>query len=235
MNVLAFAAHPDDVEEMCFGTLMKYRAQGEQIFIALSTSGNIGSNLHSSREEIASVREKEQLCAAEPLEAKVKFLRFEDEGLQDTPETRNAFLNAIRWANPDVILTHSPADTSTDHAMTSKLITEVLLIVGAKLVPTEEPPIEKTPSVFFWDIPGGFCFEPQIYVDITDVMDQKIAAMACLQSEMAWMEGFLHDDYLDSMRAQSRFRGYQYGCKYAEGFTAYQVLGFVADYRLIPR
>ena len=44
MNILAFGAHPDDVEEMCFGTLMKYRAQGDTIFIALSTSGNIGSN-----------------------------------------------------------------------------------------------------------------------------------------------------------------------------------------------
>ena len=122
---------------MCFGTLMKYRAQGDTIFIALSTSGNIGSNCHASREEIAAIREKEQLQAAAPLEAKVKFLRFDDEELRDTPETRNAFLNAIRWANPDVILTHSPADTSTDHAATSKLITEVLLVVGAKLVPTD--------------------------------------------------------------------------------------------------
>lgn len=73
MNILAFGAHPDDVEEMCFGTLMKYRAQGDTIFIALSTSGNIGSNCHASREEIAAIREKEQLQAAAPLEAKVKY------------------------------------------------------------------------------------------------------------------------------------------------------------------
>ena len=235
MNILAFGAHPDDVEEMCFGTLMKYRAQGDTIFIALSTSGNIGSNCHASREEIAAIREKEQLQAAAPPEAKVKFLRFDDEELRDTPETRNAFLNAIRWANPDVILTHSPADTSTDHAATSKLITEVLLVVGAKLVPTAEPPMNKMPALFFWDIPGGFKFEPQVYVDITPMMEQKLAAIACHQSQMAWMEGFLKDEYLDSMRAQSRFRGYQCGCHYAEGFIAFQALGFVADYRLLPR
>ena len=177
MNILAFAAHPDDVEEMCFGTLMKYHAQGDQIYIVLSTSGNIGSNWHDSREELAAIREKEQLEAAKPLDAKVKFLRFDDEGLQDTAETRKAFLNAIRWANPDVIFTHNPKDTSTDHAMTSKLITEVLLVVGGKLVPTEEPPITKVPSVFFWDIPAGFKFDPQIFVDITDVMEEKIAAI----------------------------------------------------------
>lgn len=95
--------------------------------------------------------------------------------------------------------------------------------------------MEKKPSVFFWDIPGGFGFEPQIYVDITEIIEQKIKAIACHQSQTAWLEAFLQDDYLDAMRAQSRFRGHQYGCKYAEGFTAYQIQGFVADYRLIPR
>ena len=234
MNVLAFAAHPDDVEEMCFGTLMKYRDKGANIFIALSTSGNIGSNHHASKAEISAIREKEQLEAAKFHDAQVKFLRFDDEELHDTPETRNAFLNAIRWANPDVILTHSPKDTSTDHAMTAKLITEVLLIVGAKLVITEEKPIDKAPSVFFWDIPGGFCFEPEIYVDISDYIEEKIQAIGCHQSQLSWMEGFLSDDYLESMRVQSRFRGYQCGCKYAEGFIAYRIQGFVADYRLLP-
>ena len=96
-------------------------------------------------------------------------------------------MNAIRWANPDVIFTHSPKDTSTDHAMTSKLITEVLLVVGGKLVPTEEPPITKVPSVFFWDIPAGFKFDPQIFVDITDVMEEKIAAIGCHKSEIPWV------------------------------------------------
>lgn len=235
MHVLAFAAHPDDVEEMCFGTLMKYRAQGDQIYVALSTSGNIGSNWHESRESIAAIREQEALAAAKYTGAEVRFLRYDDEGLQDTPESRRDFLNAIRWANPDVILTHSLHDPSTDHAMTARLITEVLLVVGAKLVPTEEPPIQKTPSLFFWDIPGGLHFDPQVWVDISEYMEQKIEAIACHQSQIAWMEGFLKDDYLESMRVQSRFRGYQYGCKYAEGFTAHQISGFVADYRLLPR
>ena len=61
MHILAFAAHPDDVEEMCFGTLMKYRAQGDKIYVALSTSGNIGSNWHESKESIAAVREQERI------------------------------------------------------------------------------------------------------------------------------------------------------------------------------
>lgn len=234
MNVLAFAAHPDDVEEMCFGTLMKYRETGAEISLALATSGNIGTNDGCSKEEIAAIREKEQLDATAGYGARVKFLRFPDEGLQDTPETRRAFLNAIRWANPDVILTHSPDDPSTDHAMTARLITEVLLVVGAQLVQTEEPPLSRMPSVFFWDIPGGYRFDPEAYVDITNYMEQKLHAIACHRSQLRWMEHFLSDGYLDSMRVQSRFRGFQCGCQYAEGFRAHQVQGFFADYRLLP-
>lgn len=234
MNILAFAAHPDDIEEMCFGTLMKYKAQGDSIYIALATSGNIGSNWLESKEEIAAIREKEALEAAKYTGAQVKFLRYDDEGLQDTAESRRDFLNAIRWANPDVILTHSPQDPSTDHAMTSRIITEVLLVVGAKLVKTEEPPIDKAPSVFFWDIPAGLHFDPQVWVDISEYMELKMEALACHKSQIAWMEEFI-DDFMDSMRVQSRFRGYQYDCKYAEGFVAHQISGFIADYRLLPK
>jgi LmbE family N-acetylglucosaminyl deacetylase len=51
MNILAFGAHPDDIEFFCAGTLLKYAKAGHAIFVALTTSGNIGSNIMTSREE----------------------------------------------------------------------------------------------------------------------------------------------------------------------------------------
>jgi LmbE family N-acetylglucosaminyl deacetylase len=63
MNILALGAHPDDVEFLCAGTLFKYKAQGHKIFIALTTSGNQGSNAIEGREKIAAIREAEQLEA----------------------------------------------------------------------------------------------------------------------------------------------------------------------------
>ena len=65
MNILAFGAHPDDIEFLCAGTLIKYHKQGHKIFIALTTSGNTGSNDIPSRDETAAIREKEQLAAIE--------------------------------------------------------------------------------------------------------------------------------------------------------------------------
>ena len=237
MNILAIGAHPDDIEFLCSGTLLKYHSLGHNIFIALTTSGNIGSNTHSSREEIAKVREQEQLKAAKYCGAVVRFLRFDDEGLQDTPETRRAVLNAMRWANPDVILTNPPFDKSTDHAMTGRLVSEVVLSLPANLVPADEPPIEKKPSIFYWDIPGGIGFNPEVWVDISDFMEEKLEAVAEHKSQFQWTSDYMPEgswDFIDYCRTMARFRGIQGGYKYAEGFIGYKILGYTASYRLLP-
>ena len=234
MNILALGAHPDDIEVLCAGTLLKYRDQGHKIFIALTTSGNTGSNIIETKEELAATREREQLEAAKGYDAEVRFLRFEDEGLQDTPETRRAVLTAIRWANPDVIFTNPPWDPSTDHGMTGKLVTEVLLTVGGKLHPADLPPIGKAPSVFFWDISSGMGFEPGAYVDISKYIDKKLELLLKHESQYAWMLEFADDPFTEMCRVLGRMRGIQAGCKYAEGFIAHKILGYTADYRLLP-
>lgn len=234
MNILAFGAHPDDIEFLCSGTLLKYHKQGHKIFIALTTSGNTGSNVIPSREETAAIREKEQLEAAKYYDAQVRFLRFEDEGLQDTPETRRAVLTAIRWADPDIILTNPPWDPSTDHGMTGRLVTQVLLSVGGKQHPADLSPIKKTPQVFFWDIPGGIGFQPEIYVDITKEMETKLEAIQCHESQYAWSKTFMDDDFLDYAKALSKYRGLQSGVDFAEGFVSHKMYAFMPNPRKLP-
>ena len=234
MNILALGAHPDDIEVQCAGTLLKYRKAGHKIFIALTTSGNIGSNHYESQEELAQIREAEQLEAAKILGAEVRFMRFNDQGLQDTPETRRAVLSAIRWANPDVIFTNPSWDASTDHAVTGKLVSEVILSLPGKLVPADEPPISKTPSVFFWDTAGGIDFTPEVYVDITDEMEGKMKALACHQSQSVWMDTFQIHSFAEHPRILNAFRGLQNGCRYAEGFIPYRIHGFMPDFKLLP-
>ena len=140
MNILAFCAHPDDIELNVGGTLLKYRKQGHKIYIALTTSGNTGSNVMTDVEEIGRVREAEMMKSAALFGAEVRFLRNDDERLLDTNETRTQVLDAMRWADPDVIFTHNPADESTDHAMTSKLVREMLLSLPGKNQQSSEKP-----------------------------------------------------------------------------------------------
>jgi N-acetylglucosamine malate deacetylase 1 len=234
MNILAIGSHPDDIEYMCAGTLLKYKKAGHKIFIALTTSGNQGSNLHNSKEEIAAVREKEQLESARYYDAEVKFLRFDDQGLQDTPASRKAVIEAMRWANPEVILTNCPWDGSVDHATTGKIVSQALLSLPGKLITSDVPPIQKAPSLFYFDTGAGIDFNPEILVDISEFMETKMEALHKHASQYAWMKTFMDDDISEACRILARFRGTQGGYKYAEGFIGHKVLGYFADYRLLP-
>lgn len=234
MNILALGAHPDDIEFLCAGTLFRYKQMGHRIFIALTTSGNQGSNLHDNRDEIASIREAEQLEAAKLLDAQVRFMRFDDEGLVNNEESRRAVINAMRWAKPDVILTNYPQDPSTDHGTTGRLVTDLILSMPGKNVPADEPPVAKKISVFYWDVPGGIDFLPEVYVDISDVLHLKLEALSKHKSQVDWMANFTDDDFLEYCTTLARFRGIQAGCRYAEGFRALRIHGFMPDFKLLP-
>lgn len=236
MNVLAIGAHPDDLEFMCAGTLLKCKNRGDKIFVALTTSGNTGSNVIPTKEETAAVREAEQLACCEYYGAQTMFLRFDDEGLLDTPETRRAVLNAIRWANPDLILCNPPWDPSPDHGMTGKLVTEVLLSAGGNLHSSDYRPISKMPSVFFYNKDGMMDFSADIFVDITDVMDIKRKLCTMHTSQYEWIAATSgSNDYFERVcETYSRFAGLQADCDYAEGFIAHMVLGYAPNYKLLP-
>ena len=81
MNILCVCGHPDDAEISCGGTLLKYRKQGHNVFIVLTTSGNTGSNIIRDTKEIERVREAEMLESAKIYDAKVRFLRADDDAI----------------------------------------------------------------------------------------------------------------------------------------------------------
>ncbi len=233
MNILAFGAHPDDIEYTAAGTLLKYKQQGHKIFIALATSGNTGSNTIPTVEEVAATREAEMLEAAKFYDAEVRFLRFDDERLFDCNETRTAVLDAIRWAQPDVIITHNPDDPSPDHAELSKMVSAMMLSLPGKLQQSNMAPCEKVPSLFFMEHGMGVNFLPEVYVDISDVFEIKKQALAKHVSQRAWMEVF-GSGLCDDIEKMNAFRGLQYGCAYAESFRAFRIHGYMPDFKLLP-
>ncbi len=234
MNILAIGAHPDDIELFCAGTLLKYRAAGHRVFCALATSGNIGSNIIEGRDEIARVREAETLEAAKYYDAPVRFLRHNDEGLVDSEEVRRTVLNAMRWAEPDVILTHFPGDPSTDHNMIGTLVARMIQCLGGKNVPSDERPIRKAPSLFFFETGAGVHFLPETYVDISKFMDTKLQALGKHKSQFAWMSTFEEQDFADYCRIISEFRGLQAGCRFAEAYRGHWIHSFMPNFKLLP-
>ena len=234
LNILAFAAHPDDVELNVGGTLLRYKKAGHNIFIAFATSGNTGSNEMTDTKLIGETREKEALEAAKIFGAKVRFLRNDDERLLDTNETRTQVLDALRWAEPDVVFTHSDFDPSPDHAMTSHLVRSMILSMPGKNQQSNEKPCAKMPSVFMWDTGRSIGFLPEVYVDISDECEEKLKALACHKSQNPWMQVFGNSRFGESARIRAAFFGLQYGCKYAEGFRTWRISGNIPDYKLLP-
>lgn len=236
MNVLAIGAHPDDLEFMCGGTLLKCKDRGDKIFVAMTTSGNTGSNVIPTKEETAATREAEQLACCEYYGAQTMFLRFDDEGLIDTPETREAVLNAIRWANPDMILCNPPWDPSPDHGMTGKLVTDVLSSLCRQQIVTQYPPMNKMPSVFFYSKDAMLDFPADIYVDISDQIDLKRQLCNMHTSQHAWIAATSgsEDYFARSCEIRSRYTGLQADCDYAEGYMAHMIVGHAPNYKLLP-
>lgn len=236
MNILALFSHPDDIEAYCGGTLLKYKKQGHKLLFGLTTSGDQGSNEYNTREEIGAIREAEQLEAAKYYDAEVRFLRFHDQRWFDTEEGRTAVLDTMRWANPDVIFTNWPDDPSVDHRTTGQMVADLMLSLPGKLVPANELPIKKAPTLFFADGLSPH-FLPEAYVDITDEIETKIKSRDCHVSQANWMRRIpsLQDYEAQHMvRVSAAFRGLQVGTAYAEGFIAYRIHGYMPNFKLLP-
>src|SRR5690606_11250778 len=108
MNILFFGAHPDDMEILCGGTILECIARGHTVWMAVATNGNVGSPT-LSKNEIAAVRKREAEEAAAVLGAAgLIWMDENDEFLFDDERTRLKFVDAIRQARADVIVTHNP-------------------------------------------------------------------------------------------------------------------------------
>jgi LmbE family N-acetylglucosaminyl deacetylase len=219
MNVLAICAHPDDAEIFCGGTLAKYAARGDHINIAVATNGEVGSTIHS-KEEIARIRKAEAQEAADVIGAELIWMGFRDEFLFDTEETRLAFIDAMRKAKADVVLTHYPPDLyNPDHTITGRIANDVAIMTTVPNIKTEHPPIAKIPVVYFMDSVAGVGFQPDEYVDITETFNLKQQMLGKHKSQLGdWLSAQYGPNSLDMIEVMSRFRGIQTGVKYAEGF-----------------
>jgi LmbE family N-acetylglucosaminyl deacetylase len=115
VRVLAVGAHPDDLEILCGGTLVRFVQGGHEVVMCHATLGNRGSYVHTS-EEIARIRGEEAWRAASVAGAEHATLGFSDSEINAAdPDQRRAVVDLVREARPDLIITHFPGDYMSDH------------------------------------------------------------------------------------------------------------------------
>ncbi len=241
MNILAIGAHPDDLEENCAGTLAKYAAAGHRVVMASATNGNIGSATHSM-EEIAAIRKQEAAASAAVIGAEYICLDFDDEMFFEDKAARLRFIDLVRYAEADVILTHYPHDYNPDHELTSKIVHDIAVMIPIAHIKTQHPPVDTIPMLYYFEAERGIGFVPTDYVDISAYFATKKQMLSCHQSQGAWMSANFKDSYADGGEAlffegieiTGRYRGLQCGVRYAEGFVRAMDAYRISPSRLLP-
>jgi LmbE family N-acetylglucosaminyl deacetylase len=217
MRILAVGAHPDDLEILCGGTLAKYASNGHHVTMAVVTNGEVGSAT-LPKAEIARIRKSEAEAAAAVIGAECIWMNYPDEFLFSTPETRLDFLNTIRRVQPDVILTHAPADYHPDHRTTGQIVWDIRVMTTVPNIETQAPVCTTIPEIYYFDTIAGIDFVPQYYVDVSEQFDAKRRMLSCHQSQSAWLQNQYDMSYLEFIDYIGRYRGLQCGVKYAECF-----------------
>lgn len=218
MRIMAFGAHPDDVEMSCAGTLAKYAQQGHKAAIAVMTNGEVGSPT-LPKQEIAAIREREARAAAAVIGATFFWMGYPDEFLYNTPEVRRHVIDVIRQFRPDIILApDKDQDYHPDHTTTGQIVWDVHVMGTVPNIVTASPPCQRIPEIWFMDTVAGINFQPEHWVDISTVWAQKAEMLACHQSQETWMRNQYGTGLVENAAIQGRFRGYQAGCEYAEAF-----------------
>jgi LmbE family N-acetylglucosaminyl deacetylase len=237
LTVLCAAAHPDDIELQCGGTLIRYVKEGHKVYMAVACTGNVGSKTHTGP-EIEAIRAVEAQKAADVIGAELIMMGFPDgEVWQDNPSWKK-FVDLIRRTNPDVIITHDRDDYTHDHSNVGELAYRAAIWASVANIPdTEYPPIDHIPTVFYFETVGTHrVAPPDYYVDIAQEFEQKILAFRQHESQHGdFLEKqFGVKDWFEYLEVSNKLRGFQCGSKYAEAFRIVQTWPNQKAFRLLP-
>ncbi len=224
MKILAIGAHPDDLEILCGGTLAKYSQKGHKIFMAHLCNGNMGGKKISSK-QLIKIRDKEAKESAGLIKAESLGPIAGDLDLYPTKEMRMKVVDIIRYAKPDIIITHSINDYMPDHIITGQIVFDSAFTSTLPLYKTKYPAYENIVPVYSMDTVAGIRFEPTIYVDITEVFEIKKKMFLCHKSQYKWLKGHHNSDPINLIESMGKFRGVQCGVEYAEAFKRVDVWG----------
>lgn len=234
MNVLVIAAHPDDMEIACAGTLLKCVDRGDKVTVCHVSSGNLG-HLVIPPEELRVIRREEALTSGKIGGMDVLYGGFDDLDIYDNnKQARDKIVDIIKYSNPDFIITHSPNDYMPDHTAVSRLVFDASFTATLPNYKSKQSSPAKLVPLYYMDTLTGVNFNPTEYVDVSNYIDKKIEMLNCHKSQTLWMKEHDNIDFPEMVKTCCKYRGFQCGADYAEGFTQCQVYLKQTTKRLLP-
>lgn len=203
MKVLAFGAHPDDLEIGMGGTIARYVARGHEVLMVIATVPN-------RRDE----RIPEAEAAAAILGADLVVMDVAPDDLVFGRQMVRRFDQVLNGFSPDVVYTHSNKDSHQDHAS----------VTNAVIASTRKNDC----SVYMYEqtIPGGIgpeAFHGQYFVDVSACIGQKLDAIMAHRTQL----DTYGDWWLEGIKGRAMYHGFKINVKYAEVF---EVIKQIADW-----
>lgn len=223
MDVLAIAAHRDDVELTCGGTLAGLARRGRRTAIIDLTQGEMGTR------GSAELRAEEAERAAATLGVAVREnLGLPDAGIVNTPETRTQLARALRRLRPAVVIAPAPRGRHPDHRVSAQLVRDAAFVAGLAKVAPDLPKFRPRKVIHAIAYREDHV-KPTFVVDISDDFDTKMAAIRCYASQFegATQAGEIYptgDPLLHVIRHQAAHYGSLIRCRFGEPFFTYETM-----------
>ena len=222
VDILAFAAHPDDIEISCGGTLLKHVEMGYKVAIVDLTQGELGTRgtAETRKEEAAEAAKLLKLSARENLKMKDGFFEHSE-------ENKLKIISAIRKYQPNIIIANSITDRHPDHGKGSSMVSEACFLSGLpKVETTENGEAQKAwrPEAIYHYI-QDYYIKPDFIVDITEYIDQKIDIIKAFKTQFFDPNSkepetpISGEGFFDFIKARAMQFGRLIKADYAEGFT----------------
>ncbi len=223
LDILAFGAHPDDVELGCAATIAKEISLGKKVGIVDLTRGELGTR------GSAELRDKEAANAAEILGVSVREnLGFADGFFRNDKEHQLEIIKMIRKYQPEIVLCNAIDDRHIDHPKGSQLVSDACFLSGLLKIATELDGAQQEkwrPKQVYHYIQWKN-IEPDFVIDVTGFMDKKIASVMAYSSQFYDPKSnepetpITSKNFTDSIDYRARDLGRLIGVDYAEGFTS---------------
>jgi N-acetylglucosamine malate deacetylase 1 len=206
-SVLAISAHPDDIEFHMAGTMIHLRNAGYELHYMTVANGSCGSNRYDA-ETLIRMRREEARAAAASLGAVFHESVCNDLEIFYTLPLLARVTAVVREVAPEILLTHAPSDYMEDHMNACRLAVSAAFNRGMPNFPSDPPrPAVDTPVTVYHAQPHGNrdplgrLIRPEIYVDTTAVLDEKLDALSKHESQRSWLgDSQQVDSYLQALR-----------------------------------
>ena len=228
LDILAFGAHPDDVELSCSGTLAKQTELGYSCGVVDLTQGELGTR------GTPEIRLEEAAEAGRIMGLKVREnLAFRDGFFTNDEEHRLAVIQQIRRFRPEIVIANAPRDRHPDHGRGSFLLKEASFLSGLRKIETEwegEAQEPWRPQMLLYYIQFQN-IEPDFIIDIGEHIHTKVESIKAYKSQFFDPSSaepktvISSKNFMDSVTYRAQDLGRLIGVEYGEGFIAAQDLG----------